>query len=464
MGAAWSQAAATFGVPPLAPSLGGTAQTPPVFRQSLDAPAGTGRVAQQANPDEPPIGEIPTYGDQPGSGAGATGFDSSNTLGRTRKTGQTPGAAASPQSGGQPAPAPPTTSAISAARLQQNQNRTRHGAAAADASASAVLAPAPPTALPPLDASDPSLLPRTLIRKPAVDDAPFDPVGIQAGSFLLRPAIEFTGGYDTNPARAPTGGGGSAFAIVAPELQATSNWERHQLTANLRSSFTAYGSQPTEDRPFVDGKIDGRIDVTALTRIDLEARTLVSTDNPGSPNIQAGLAKLPIYADVGGSAGVGQRFNRFDFELKGGFDRTTYQASTLTDGTTSSNDDRNFDQYSGQLRAGYDVMPGVQAFVEGDLDQRVHDLSFDRSGFDRDSTGRVAKLGSTLALSPILTGQVAFGYMSRSYRDPRLPDLQGPAIDFVAGLARQRAHHRQADGHHHGQRDGAGRSLGHLHA
>ena len=51
-------------------------------------------MAQQANPDESPIGEIPTYGDQPGSGAGATGFDSSNTLGRTRKTGQTPGAAA----------------------------------------------------------------------------------------------------------------------------------------------------------------------------------------------------------------------------------------------------------------------------------------------------------------------------------------------------------------------------------
>ena len=327
-------------------------------------------------------------------------------------------------------PPPPAPDAVSAARLLQNQNRTRHGTPGADASASAALAPLRrPTALPPLDAPDPALsLPRSLIRKPVVDAAPFDPVGIQAGSFLLRPAIEFTGGYDTNPARTQ-GGSGSIFGIVAPELQANSNWERHELTANLRGSYTAYGSQPTEDRPFVDGKIDGRVDVTALTRIDLEARTLVSTDNPGSPNIQAGIAKLPIYTDLGGSTGLGQRFNRIDVEAKGGFDRTTYQASTLTDGSTSSNDDRNFDQYGTQLRAGYDLMPGVAPFAEVDLDERIHDLTFDRSGLERDSDGRAGKLGSTFSLSPIVTGQLALGYMSRSYRDPTLPDLQGATLD-----------------------------------
>jgi hypothetical protein len=272
-------------------------------------------------------------------------------------------------------------------------------------------------------------VPRTLVRRPVVDDKPFDPLGINAGSLRLRPAIELTGGYDTNPARTYIGGGASNLGIVAPELQVNSNWSRHELTANLRGSYTAYGALPSQDRPAFDGKIDGRIDVTSHTRIDLESRLVVATDNPGSPNIQAGLARLPISADVGGSIGLGQSFNRFDVALKGGIDRTNYQNSVFTDGTTASNDDRNFDQYSAQLRTAYELTPGVKPFVEIDADRRHHDLPFDQSGFDRDSQGRAAKIGSTFELSRILTGQLAFGYLVRSYTDPSLPDIKGPTLD-----------------------------------
>ncbi len=205
--------------------------------------------------------------------------------------------------------------------------------------------------------------------------------------------------------------GPRVFGIVAPELQVNSNWSRHELTADLRGSYTSYGAAPGQDRPAFDGKIDGRIDVTSRTRIDLESRLVVATDNPGSPNIQAGLAQLPVSTDVGGSIGLGQRFNRFDVALKGGIDRTTYQNSVFTDGTTASNDDRNFDQYSTQLRTAYELTPGVKPFVEIDADRRHHDLALDRFGIDRDSDGRAAKVGSTFELSRLLTGQLAFGYL-----------------------------------------------------
>ena len=38
----------------------------------------------------------------------------------------------------------------------------------------------------------------------------------------------------------------------------------------------------------------------------------MGTDYPGSPNIQADLARLPLYTTYGGYAGFGQRFNRFE--------------------------------------------------------------------------------------------------------------------------------------------------------
>ena len=407
--------------------------------------------------DTTPVGQVPNFGYQGSIGAGTTGFNSSNVRPKARPKGQALGQPidlVAPTLPVAPAPATapitlaplPPPNAISDARLTQNQNRTRRGAASADAAASPnpnggasgnAGAAANPNAgaatlgvagAPPATGLAQDLL-RPLARRPVVDDKPFDPTGIAAGAFRLRPAIEVSAGYDSNPARTPAGGGASDFVVMAPELQVNSNWSRHELTANLRGSYTAYGAQPSQDRPAFDGRIDGRVDVTRDTRVDLESRLLVATDNPGSPNIQVGLARLPVFADVGGTVGLGQRFNRFDVALKGLIDRTAYQQSVFTDGTVARNDDRDFDQLSTQLRAEYEVTPGVKPFVALDADTRRHDLALDHSGFARDSNGRAARLGSTFELSRILTGQVAFGHLTRSYVDPRLPDLSGPTFD-----------------------------------
>ena len=95
------------------------------------------------------------------------------------------------------------------------------------------------------------------VRRRAPREAdPFEPTGIHAGSFFLRPAIEVMGGYDTNATRT-TRARGSSVLIVAPELQARSDWSRHELRADLRGSYTAYGETPSENRPFVDARVDG---------------------------------------------------------------------------------------------------------------------------------------------------------------------------------------------------------------
>ena len=46
--------------------------------------------------------------------------------------------------------------------------------------------------------------------------------------------------------------------------------------------------------PTADGKVNGRIDVTSLSHIDLQGIFRMGTDYPGSPNIQADLARLPM--------------------------------------------------------------------------------------------------------------------------------------------------------------------------
>ena len=197
----------------------------------------------------------------------------------------------------------------------------------------------------------------------------------------------------------------------------------------MRGSYTVYGQTPELDRPSVDGKVTGRLDVTRDTALIGEGILVVGTDNPGSPNVQAGLSRFPIFTTLGGSLGVQQRFNRLEVTVKGAAERTEFQDSTFTDGTTASNHDRDFNRYAVLMRTSYDLMPGIKPFVEATYDTREHDIQMDRFGLQRDSVGWSVKGGTTFEFSRKLTGEVAVGYLERDYADPSLHQLQGVLFD-----------------------------------
>jgi len=366
------------------------------------------------------IGQIPTYGLPAANGASDSGFDSLN---RTRKKPKFyPGQAKPkpPPGPGTPAPSTPAAPSVSNGRerLAVPPSETANKSPIPPAMAGTVVGQPPRKQLP-------------------VDNDPFGAVGDYAGGFLVKSAVEVSGGYDTNPGRLPEPHG-SPFYVVAPEFLAVSDWERHAVVADLRGSFTGYGNQmpltvdggvspaPTDvDRPSFIGHIDGRLDVSHDLSLTAQTRLLVATDNPGSPNIQAGLARYPIYTTLGGTFGFDQNFNRLDIAAGATVDRTSYQQSKLTDGTFSSNDDRDFNQYGGIGRVSYELTPGVKPFAEVEGDTRVHDQQFDRNGFERDSNGGYAKAGTSFEFSRILTGELSIGYAARNYVDPRLERLQG---------------------------------------
>jgi hypothetical protein len=377
------------------------------------------RLRDKDTPAPSRIGKIPTYGLAAANGASGSGYDSLN---RTRKKPKFYPGQARPK----PSPGPGTPAPLAAGPALSN-GRLR---LSVPPSATANKAPIPPA----MAGTVVGQPPRKRLR---IDDDPFGAVGDYAGSFLIKSAVELSGGYDTNPGRTfvPRG---SPFFVVAPEFLAVSDWERHAVVADLRGSFTGYGntfpppadgtisSAPTNvDRPDFTGHIDGRLDVSHDTRLLGQLRLRVATDNPGSPNVQAGLARYPIYSTLGGSFGVDQNFNRLQLSAAGAVDRTVYQNSVLTDGEVTSNDDRNFSQYGGVGRVSYDLIPGLKPFGEIEGDSRVHDVTFDRNGFRRDSSGGYAKAGTSFEFSRLLTGEISVGYAMRDYVDPRLNRLQG---------------------------------------
>jgi hypothetical protein len=382
---------------PLAPKLQTDPRNPPRF-QKFDRPA----LVQ--------LGPPATF-TAPASGAGDTGFDSTNSRKKIKGKAKANSNTKPPADARATAPGLPAPTTI--LRYQKPPSDAAGGAFAQ--------APgAPPVELGPIRQ------PPKKHKAHSEPDDPYAPPGVRSGAFTFFPAVELIGGYDTNPSRV-SGGQGASLYTVAPELQVQSNWSRHELKADLRGSYTGYSpdATPTLSRPNFNGKLDGRIDVTHDTRIDLGSRVLVSTDNPGSPNLQADLAKLPVFATFGGSAGLGQKFNRLDLSIKGDAERTVYQNSSLTDGTTVSNEDRQYNQFGGTLRGSYEMTPGVKPFVEVGADTRVHDLNIDLSNYQRNSKGVTGTVGSSFELTQLLKGEVGVGYTRRNYEDSRLEQVKG---------------------------------------
>jgi hypothetical protein len=363
------------------------------------------------DPKNPQRFRRPQYGFSPTFGAGTTGFDSTNARTRRRVQQETQRRKAADVQSAQPvvAPVPDRTVAPIFQPVPSSVARTRAGLRGAGAPEIADLTPRP-------------------VRKNYAEEDPFGPVGIRAGSFILRPALDVSTGYDSNPPRTLIATG-SAFEKVASELNIRSDWSRHEFIADLRGGYTWYNALSNFNKPDVDLNAKGRIDITKQTNAQLEGRYKLLADSPSDPNLPQGIAKPPLYYQAGATAGLAHRFNRLEISAKGLFDRTAYDQAELNNGTMTSLQDRNYDQYSGLLRAGYELYPGITPFVEGGLDRRIHDLQYDFSGVQRDSNGQVIRAGSTFELARHLTGEASIGYVQREYQDPTLGKLHGMIYD-----------------------------------
>jgi hypothetical protein len=265
-----------------------------------------------------------------------------------------------------------------------------------------------------------------LRRRTAGGRIAFAPARRRTGAFLCLPA--------SRPRRLRHQSGAtpertaSSFVTVSPKLIATSDWTRHEVTAiaarQLHGLRQDAGARPAG----FDGKVTGPRRCHAHTALIGEGTLIVGTDNPGSPNVQAGPHALPIYTTLGGTLRLTQRFNRVEVTVKGTAERTEYQESKFTDGTTAATTTATTIASAArahQLR----LMPGLKPFVEVGADTRQHDLEFDRFGLQRDSDGWTVKAARRSTFSRRLTGEHRSAGSSATYEDASLQELNGFLFD-----------------------------------
>src|SRR4051812_21748606 len=166
----------------LRPDVDGDPRNPQRFRRAR---------TPQEQAAQSRIGQLQKYGYQSGIGTGISGFDSSNRRKANAKSDPKAKAkaavtakakAAAALAATDPPPPPPNTAASRLPQFQARRGKTI-------------------TAVEPVVPEPTVITTPTRRRLPPPEEDPFAPTGIQAGAFNLRPAIELTGGYDTNGGR-----------------------------------------------------------------------------------------------------------------------------------------------------------------------------------------------------------------------------------------------------------------------
>ncbi len=294
----------------------------------------------------------------------------------------------------------------------------------------AIIDTADPTTLAPVVGPTVAALPvAQLPRRARPDLTPFAPLGFTLGGFRLLPYAEQSFGFDSNPDQVAVGVRPSGFSRTEGGFDLLSFWSANELRATAHGAYTDFFADPGANRPDAAGVFNYRHDVSRDLALDAEGRFALSTQRPGSPELNVNVRDRPLVSSVGASLGGSDTLGRLTLALHGTIDRTDYENALLGDGTVVRLDDETFNAYGAIGRASYELTPGLIPFVELRGDTRVHDRPVDASGFARDSDGISAKLGSRFEMTRLITGEISAGYGDRSYRDRRLTDLKGALVD-----------------------------------
>ncbi|GLK76976.1 hypothetical protein GCM10008171_22300 [Methylopila jiangsuensis] len=247
------------------------------------------------------------------------------------------------------------------------------------------------------------------------EDDPYAAPGVRAGSFTLRPTVEAATGYDDNPDRRNQGGKGSGYYRLRGDIEAVSEWSRHELRGSVSGQIRRY--LDLEDpgyEPDLNAVLKGRIDVTERTQVISELRTSITTSRPGDADALTDVQGDQIERSHGATLGIAHRINRLSLEATGLVDRYLFDDATLVSGEPVDNAARNYTAYEARFRAAYELSPNLQPFADLSLVTR----DFDRNdGVTRGSDAIALRGGATFEASRVLTGEVALGYGRQTPKD-----------------------------------------------
>ena len=256
----------------------------------------------------------------------------------------------------------------------------------------------------------------------------FDPLGIRAGAFIVRPSIELRGGaeFEEDPDTSDT------FYRVQPELGFESDWVRHRLEGRIGWREQRYPENEAENETRIDGDLRLRLDVTRRTGIDVALS--YSRDETGNSDSQApaNAAGDTEVTEAEIDLALRHDFGRVTGTLRGSLSDTEFEDTPLVGGGFASSSVRDFVEREAGLRLDYAVTDRRGVFADVSVNERAFDAGINADGRPLGSQGGRALAGVRFGNGGTLRGDLGLGIQVLDPNDPALETVRAFVVEGSA--------------------------------
>ena len=256
---------------------------------------------------------------------------------------------------------------------------------------------------------------------------PFEPTGIRLGSFVLKPSLSQSIGYE----RRRSGGTSTSRTYSQTGIRGslTSDWSRHQLTIDADGIYQRNLSGTGETEPQFRLNGDLRLDLSDDTIANVTAGYAFERESASDPNAVDGASAQSGVHTLSGGARVTRDFGLIRGTLGAELQRRTYGSVTLDNGTRLDLSDRDYNEGTVTARIGYELSPALIPYLEASAGRSLYDDKRDSLGYERSATTLGGRAGVEIDLGEKLRGDLGIGYEQASFDDNRLDTIRALTLD-----------------------------------
>lgn len=252
----------------------------------------------------------------------------------------------------------------------------------------------------------------------------YEPVGIRYGSWMFNPALIAGGLFDSNVFSSNTVKQSDFAAILEPTLRAHTLWERHGIDLKLDAQSMIYSQFSSLNQNNISLRGSGWYDVSRDLKVLGSFQVAHLNEGVGTLSSPSNAISPTPYNIYSGDLAVRKEFNRLALSAGIGIASYDYESTRAQDGTTISQDGRDGQIYRTYGRVDYAISPLLGWFTAIEGNQR--DLR-GTPGHTLSSDGYRALTGITLGVPSLLSGEIAGGYVSQHFDDPKIGNIDGPS-------------------------------------
>lgn len=243
---------------------------------------------------------------------------------------------------------------------------------------------------------------------------------LRSGATTLASEIGVEARYDSNIFAVSQASVDDMIVRITPRLQVDSAREKMTFHAELFADIREYTSNRDENRAGfgATAKADLAVDRRNRLRGGLRAERVVESRNDPEAADRIGLSPRLINV-VAANLDFRHERSRFAVDLRGSVERFAY--------LEPEDADRSLVSMRGDVRLSRIFSSRLAWFVDGYVNRRDNDRSFDRSDIDRDTTTLGATTGARLAISDRWSGEAGIGVFRANPDDVTLPSFTGLA-------------------------------------